>query len=242
MAWATGDPGIIFIDRMNRDNPTPRARRDRVDEPVRRAAAAAVRGVQPRLGQPVAVRRRSARTGPAVDWDRLADVVHRGVRFLDNVIDVNEYPLAEDRRARARQPQDRPRRHGLGGHAHQDGHRLRLATRRSRSARRSWASSRPRRKSASREAGRGARRRSRTSRARSTTRPRAGAMRNATVTTIAPTGTLSIIANCSVGHRAAVRGQLRAHGHGQRPAHRGQPDLRGRRGQAGLLQPRADGR
>ena len=74
MAWATGDPGIIFIDRMNRDNPTPRARRDRVHEPLRRAAAAAVRGMQPRLHESLELRRHARRHGPDVDWDRLADV------------------------------------------------------------------------------------------------------------------------------------------------------------------------
>ena len=45
-AWESGDPGIIFLDRINRQ-PHARARRDRVHQPLRRAAASALRGLQP---------------------------------------------------------------------------------------------------------------------------------------------------------------------------------------------------
>ena len=39
-AWENGEPGIIFLDRLNRDNPTPQIGADRIDKPLRRTAVA----------------------------------------------------------------------------------------------------------------------------------------------------------------------------------------------------------
>ena len=50
-AWQTGEPGILFLDRLNRDKRGPRLRRDRVHQPLRRAAAPALRGLQSGVDQ-----------------------------------------------------------------------------------------------------------------------------------------------------------------------------------------------
>lgn len=91
-AHKTGDPGAIFLDRVQRDNPTP-------GDGVLNATN--VCGEQPllpyescNLGSIVLSRmlKKTAR-GYRIDWRRLEKVVRLGVRFLDNTIDLNRYPL-----------------------------------------------------------------------------------------------------------------------------------------------------
>lgn len=201
-AWESGDPGIVFLDRINRDNPTPAQGEIESTNPC---------GEQPLLPYEAcnlgsvnlaafAVPGHQHDKDPAakgVDWKELARVVHLATRFLDNVIDASRFPLERiTERVRAN------RKIGLGvmgwadllfqlGVAYDSEAGIALAERvmefvnaEGHKASQQLAAERgpfP----AYAESAFAARQES----------PR----RNATVTTIAPTGTLSIIAGCSSG-------------------------------------------
>ncbi len=98
-AWKTGEPGVFFIDRANEYNPVPALGSYEATNPC---------GEQPLLPYDVCnlgsvnvgVFAKEGRAGDpeqGIDWDGLRQVVHLSIHFLDNVIDANRYPLPEIR-------------------------------------------------------------------------------------------------------------------------------------------------
>ncbi len=96
LAWQYGDPGMIMIDRINnsRANPTPQLGQIEATNPC---------GEQPllpydacTLGQ-INLSKFVNADRTDFDWDRLKVMVHNGTRFLDDVLDMNEYPIEQVR-------------------------------------------------------------------------------------------------------------------------------------------------
>lgn len=213
-AWETGDPGIVFIDRINKANPTPHIGTMESTNPC---------GEQPLLPYEACVLgsinlsryvtdsvvgshdippltkrgRRGSMRIDWIDWDSLARDIKTAVRFLDNAIDVNKYPVPEIERMHKGN-----RKIGLGvmgwadmlillGIPYNHTNAFRLAKELMR-----FLSNSARHASSELAEQRGVFPNFKGSIYDSPGMPR---VRNATTTTIAPTGTLSLIADCSSG-------------------------------------------
>ena len=190
-AWRTGDPGLIFDDTVNRRNPTPALGRIEATNPCGELPLLPYESCN--LGS-VNLARMVADGKP--DWGKLADTIRWGVRFLDDVIEVNNFPLEEiSVITRAN------RKIGLGIMGFAD-MLLRLGIPyNSREAelfaRRLMAFIR--RESLKASSQLAAERGAFPNYAQSVYARRNLPVRNATVNTVAPTGTISIIAGCSSG-------------------------------------------
>lgn len=195
LAWKNGEPGIVFIDKINKANPTPEVGLVESTNPC---------GEQPllpfescNLGSINLVKMLQKQNDSyVIDWNKIKETTKWAVRFLDNVVDMNKYPLKEigemtkanrkiglgimgfaDMLIKLKVPYNSDEGVAIADEImkiiNNEGHKASIELAEERGVFPNWE--------------------------KSTFKKMGTKMRNATVTTIAPTGTISIISGCSSG-------------------------------------------
>lgn len=191
MAWRTGDPGMVFLDEIDRLNPTPQLGEIESTNPCGEVPLLPYESCN--LGS---INLSKMIKNGEIDWNKLRRTIRKSVHFLDNVIDANRFPLPEIEKATKGN-----RKIGLGvmgfaelliqlNIAYNSKRALSTAERIMK-----FITEEARKKSIELAEERGSFPNFR----RSIWKKKFKQMRNATLTSIAPTGSISIIADCSSG-------------------------------------------